>query len=90
VKTLLIIGFVLLGVVVIGREVRKWTREEAVMQELDQMLAEILGDCIEAYCDDCGRLIAQGTGSKKPEVSSAAYHHSEIWDHEVHVRSWVD
>lgn len=89
-KTILIIGFVLLGVVVIGREVRKWTREEAVMQELDTMLAEILGDCMEAYCEDCGQILAQGTGTRKPDVSSAAYHHSEVYDHEVHVRSWAD
>lgn len=89
-KTILILGFILLGVVVIGREVRKWTRETAVMQELDEMLAEILGDCIEAYCEDCGRMLAQGTGNRKPDVSSAAYHHSEVFDHEVRVRSWAD
>lgn len=89
-KTLLFVGFILLGVVVIGREVRKWTREEAVMQELDEMLAEILGDCLEAYCEDCGQLLAQGTGNRKPDVSREAYVHGEVYDHEVHVRSWAD
>lgn len=89
-KTIVLLGLTVAGVVIIASQVRKWTREEAVMQELDDMLNEILGDCLEAWCEDCDRILAQGTGSRKPDVSREAYVHGEIYDHEVHVRTWAD
>lgn len=60
------------------------------MQELDDVLIEVLSDCLEAWCDDCGRLVAQGTGTWKSEVEQEAYIHREVFDHEVHVRTWLD
>lgn len=89
-KTMLVLGLTIVGVVILASQVRRWTREEAVMQELDDILTEVLSDCLEAYCDDCGRLVAQGTGPWKEDVSREAYVHSEVYDHEVHVRSWAD
>jgi hypothetical protein len=89
-KTIVFLGLTIAVVVILAEQVRKWTREEAAMQEVDMMLTEILSDCLEAYCEDCNRILAQGTGTRKPDVSSAAYHHSEIYDHQVFVRSWAD
>lgn len=90
VKTIVLLGLTVAWVVIIAKQVRKWTREAAVMQELDDMLAEILNDCMEAYCEDCDRVLATGTGNLKPDVSHEAYVHSEVYDHNVHVRSWAD
>jgi TorA maturation chaperone TorD len=89
-KTLLLLGTIAAGVVILASQVRKWSREEAAMQELDQMLAEILGGCMEAYCEDCDHVLAQGTNPFHEQVAQVAYFHRETYDHEVRVRSWAE
>lgn len=58
--------------------------------DLDMLLTKILGDCLEAYCEDCSKILATGTTMYHTLVTTVAYHHSEEYDHEVHVRSWAD
>lgn len=87
---IIFIGVTITVVTVIAVQARKLYREEAAMQELDAMLEEILGDCLEAYCDDCEHVLAQGTGVHKDMVADEAYNHSEVYDHMVHLRSWAD
>lgn len=89
-KTVLFFGITVAVVVVVARQIRKWGRERVTMEELDQILTEILGDCLEAYCEDCDGILAQGTGQYKDDVFTAAFNHGEIYDHEVKVRSWAD
>ena len=89
-KNILFLAATITGVILFSKIIRKWEREEAAMEELDDMLEEILGDCLEAYCDDCEHVLAQGTGIRKDDVAEAAYNHSEVYDHMVHLRSWAD
>ena len=77
-------------VMIVDRQMRKLAQRKAIVDELDAMLAEILGDCLEAYCDDCEAILAQGTGDYKESVAEAAYNHGEFYDHMVRLRSWAD
>lgn len=89
-KTLILLGLVVAGVVILEARARKRLREEATMQELDMMLYEILGGCMEAYCEDCDHVLAQGTNPYHDQVEQVAYFHRETYDHEVRVRSWAE
>ena len=89
-KTLVLLGLTFAGVVILASQVRRWSREEAAMQELDMMLSEILGGCMEAYCEDCDHVLAQGTNPFHDQVEQVAYFHRETYDHEVKVRSWAE
>lgn len=58
--------------------------------DLDAVLAVILGSCLEAFCEDCDMVLASGTKVYHNMVSTVAYYHGEQYDHDVHVRSWAD
>lgn len=89
-KTMIFFGITIIVVVVVARQIKQWERNRVTMEALDQVLAEILGDCLEAYCEDCDGILAQGTGQCKDDVFTEAYNHGEIYDHDVRVRSWLD
>lgn len=96
-KTLVLLGLAVAGIVILdlqlrnhALQVRKQALEEAAMQELDIILYEILGGCMEAYCEDCDHVLAQGTNPFHDQVEQVAYFHRETYDHEVHVRSWAE
>jgi len=89
-KTVFFIGVTVAVTIFVARWFREWEMKEATMEELDRVLQEILGDCLEAYCDECDGILAQGTGQYKEDVFTVAYNHREIYDHDVRVRSWAD
>jgi len=89
-KTLIFLALTVAVTVKVAQFFRDWETREAAMEELDQVLKEILGDCLEAYCDECDGVLAQGTGQYKEDVFTVAYNHREIYDHDVRVRSWAD
>lgn len=76
--------------IIVDRKMRELAQRKVFVDELDKILGEILGDCLEAYCEDCDGILAQGTGQYKEDVFTAAYNHGEVYDHEVRVRSWAD
>lgn len=90
-KDLVLLGLIVAGVVILAKQTEKWSREEAaVMEELDIILHEILGGCMEAYCEDCDHVLAQGTNPFHAQVGQVADFHRETYDHEVKVRSWAE
>lgn len=89
-KDLILLGLIVAGVVILARQAEKWSQEEAAMEELDVLLYEILGGCMEAYCEDCDHVLAQGTNPFHAQVGQVADFHRETYDHEVKVRSWAE
>ena len=94
IKTI-ILAVVVIGVIGFIRHYNEYDEPERnpmdePMYDLDDILMDVFGDCMEAWCEDCGLVLATGTGPYKPQVNNVAYVHSEVYDHEVHVRSWVD
>lgn len=87
-RTLIFTGLTVLAVILWAKTLRE--KEETMNSETDVMLLEILSECMEAYCEDCEQVLAQGTHPYHDKVASVAYNHSEIYDHMVHMRSWAD
>jgi galactose-1-phosphate uridylyltransferase len=58
--------------------------------DLDLLLEKIFSDCLEAYCTDCGKILASGTQVYHEVVTNVAYNHGEIYSHDVLVRNWLD
>lgn len=69
---------------------RPWPELEEPEEELDDILARVLGSCFEAYCEDCDDVLAIGTGPYQSQVANVAYTHGEVFDHETWVRSWAE
>jgi hypothetical protein len=63
---------------------------EPPTNDLDLLLEEILGDCLEAYCEDCGTILATGTKNYHDLVANVGYDHEITFDHYVTVQSWLD
>lgn len=95
IKTL-VAAAVVVGIIVFIRRFneydgeRKHVNDDDPVYELDDILTEVFGDCMEAWCEDCGAVLATGTGPYKTQVSNVAYTHGSIYDHEVRVRSWAE
>lgn len=69
---------------------RPWPEREEPPEELDDILARILGTCFEAFCDDCDDVLAVGTGPYEQQVMNIAYTHCEVFDHSAYVRNWAE
>lgn len=92
-KTLLFTGVTVSAVIALAWYARRQTRvaEEATLDyETDQMLIDVLSECMEAFCQDCGMVLAQGTHPYHDDVAAVAYNHGEMYDHDVRVRSWAE
>lgn len=94
IKTL-VAAAVVVGIIVFIRRFNEYDDkrkpvEDEPMYELEDVLTEVFGDCMEAWCEDCGAVLATGTGPYKTQVSNVAYTHGSIYDHEVRVRSWAE
>jgi hypothetical protein len=90
-KNIIFITLTVAVVIVIAGQFKKMEkRQEAFEQEVDDVIRDVLDNCLEAYCEDCDQILAQGTGSYKDTVTSVAYTHREVYDHEVKVKSWAE
>lgn len=57
--------------------------------DLDKLLAGILGGCMEVECAECG-VIAQGTTAYHTQIARFALRHQEDTGHHVDICDWAE